>query len=233
MSTPYILHYAPDNASLIIRLALDELGVAYRTQLVDRRVSEQSSAAYRALNPAGRIPTLETPDGPISETGAILLWLSDRHGGLLPGPNTPDRAAALNWLFFESNTLHADAAKLFYVHRYGPPDCHSAMSVALRARISEHLAVLDQDAVPRLPLWFGGETPSALDIYVAAILRWLQLYPASGRGWLKISAFPRLAAICAGLETRDSVAELCRAEGMAPHPFTKPDYPNPPEGSSL
>lgn len=233
MSTPYVLHYAPDNASLIIRLALEELGVPYRTKLVDRRVSEQTSVAYRALNPAGRIPTLETPDGPISETGAILLWLSDRHGGLLPAANTPDRAAALNWLFFVSNTLHADVAKLFYVTRYGPPQCHDALTSALRDRVSGHLAILDQDVVARLPHWFGGENPSALDFYVAAILRWLQLYPASGRGWLKISAFPRLAAICAGLETRDSVAELCSAEGMAPHPFTKPDYPNPPEGSSL
>lgn len=233
MKPRYVLHYAPDNASLIIRLALEELGLAYETRLVDRSIAAHSSEAYRALNPAGRIPTLETPDGPISETGAILLWLSDRHGGLLPAVGSSDRGAALNWLFFLSNTLHADAARLFYVQRYGPPECHSALAEALRDRISEHLAVLEGSVPKRLPAWFGAPTPSALDIYVAAILRWLQLYPVAGRGWFDLAHYPRLAAMCAALESRSSVASLCKAEGMGARPFTLPDYPNPPEGSAL
>ena len=74
----YVLHYAPDNASLIIRMALDHRGLPYRTQLVDRASQEQSSAAYRALNPNGLIPTLETPQGPLFETGA-----SPRAGAML------------------------------------------------------------------------------------------------------------------------------------------------------
>ena len=89
--SPYRLHYAPDNASLIVRLALEELGRPYETVLVDRRAKAQRSPAYLALNPAGRIPTLETPDGPISETGAILLWLADRHGALAPAAGDPAR----------------------------------------------------------------------------------------------------------------------------------------------
>ncbi|BDY15502.1 hypothetical protein Sulfitobl28_14720 [Sulfitobacter pontiacus] len=79
--TDYTLHYAPDNASLIIRLALEAQGVAYDTCLVDRAAQGQSAPAYRALNPHGLIPALQTPDGPLFETGAILLWLADRHGG--------------------------------------------------------------------------------------------------------------------------------------------------------
>jgi len=78
----YVLHYAPDNASMIFRLALEHLGVAYQTALVDRAAGGQNAAAYLALNPNGLIPVLETPQGPIFETGAILLWLGDTHGGL-------------------------------------------------------------------------------------------------------------------------------------------------------
>ena len=74
--TDYTLHYAPDNASLIIRLALEAQGVAYDTCLVDRAAQGQSAPAYRALNPHGLIPALQTPDGPMFETGAILLWLA-------------------------------------------------------------------------------------------------------------------------------------------------------------
>lgn len=76
----YLLHYAPDNASLVVRLALEELRQPCRTALVDRATRQQDRAAYRALNPAGPIPVPKTPDGPIFETAAILLWLSKRPG---------------------------------------------------------------------------------------------------------------------------------------------------------
>lgn len=54
MTRTYTLHYAPDNASLIIRLALEEIGVPYDTVLVDRAAQAQTLPAYRALNPAIR-----------------------------------------------------------------------------------------------------------------------------------------------------------------------------------
>jgi hypothetical protein len=81
MTTAYRLHYAPDNASLIIRLTLEEMGLPYQAVLVDRHSRAQKGAPYLALNPHGRIPVLETPEGAIYETGAILLWLADRHRG--------------------------------------------------------------------------------------------------------------------------------------------------------
>jgi len=52
----YELCYAPDNASLIVRLTLEEMGAPYRTRLIDRSKQEQRSAAYRDLNPRGLIP---------------------------------------------------------------------------------------------------------------------------------------------------------------------------------
>ena len=106
MSQTLCLHYAPDNASLCIRLALEELDVPYRTCLVDRSVKAQKAANYLAMNPNGLIPVLETPHGPMFETGAILLWLADTYEGLIPGPDDPTRAHALQWLFWLSNTLH-------------------------------------------------------------------------------------------------------------------------------
>ena len=102
----YVLHFAPDNASLIVRLALDHAGLPYQTRLVDRAARAQETAAYRALNPNGLIPTLETPHGVLFETGAILLWLADTHGGLGPAPDDPGRGNWLKWLFFVANTVH-------------------------------------------------------------------------------------------------------------------------------
>ena len=105
METTLRLHYAPDNASLIIRLALEELGLRYETCLVDRAKNAQSQATYLAINPNGTIPVLETPDGVLFETAAILLWLSEVTGKLAPAVGTPERAQFLKWMVWCSNTF--------------------------------------------------------------------------------------------------------------------------------
>jgi glutathione S-transferase len=73
----YVLHFAPDNASLFIRLVLEELGVPFDTRLVDWRSNAQHSAHYKTRNPVGPTPALKTPNGPMFETSAIALWLTD------------------------------------------------------------------------------------------------------------------------------------------------------------
>lgn len=226
----YVLHYAPDNASLIIRLALEELRLPYRTALVDRRVRAQDSPAYRALNPAGLIPTLETPDGPISETGAILLWLADRHGGgLFPAVEATDRARALKWLFFMANTAHADLRQVFYPHLYVTDEGRAGHAALARARMIRSFGILDR-AVTEDPALFA--PPSILSVYVAAMMRWSQLYPAGDCDWFRPEDHPALLRLAGALEERPSVAALCAAEGMAPRPFTRPAPPSPPEGAA-
>lgn len=226
---PYTLHYAPDNASLIIRLALEELRVPYRTHLVDRRSQAQRAPAHLALNPAGLIPVLETPQGPIFETGAILLWLADRHGGLAPPPHSPDRADMLKWLFYLSNTLHPALRMLFYPATYigdGTAD-QNQLRAGTRANILRHLRLLDTHWQPR-------PTPSLPDLYLAPMLRWLQLYPRdSDRSWFDLASCPALHHMAQQLETRDSTRAAQIAEGLGPTPFTAPHAPRPPEGSAL
>ncbi len=225
----YTLHYAPDNASLIVRLALLELGQPFRTRLVDRRAREQDSAAYRRLNPAGLIPVLETPDGPISETGAVLLWLVDRHGALGPGPGDPGRGGFLKWLFFLSNTLHADLRMIFYPGQYAP-SAEAALHAGISARLRRHYALLD-GLCGRVP-GFGGDAPTILDLYTAVTCRWAALY-APGGAWFALGDYPALARLAAGLESRASVQAAARAEGLGPQPFTAPAPCRPPEGSAL
>ncbi|MWD27599.1 glutathione S-transferase [Aquicoccus sp. SCR17] len=229
---PYRLHYAPDNASLVIRLALEELGVPYRTVLVDRAAAAQKSPDYLRLNPAGRIPTLETPDGPISETAAILLWLGERHGALMPGAGETGRAAFLNWLLFAANTLHPELVQLFYIHRYGAEEGRAAQRTALRHRIAGHLATLEALAARLEAPWFCGAEPSALDLYLAPMLRWAQIYPRDQEGWLSLAPYPVLRDMALRLEARPSIAAAIRAEGLGARPFTDPRPPEPPEGSA-
>ena len=225
----YTLHYAPDNASLIIRLVLDGAGIPYRTALVDRAKRQQDSAAYRALNPTGLIPVLETPVGPISETGAVLLWLTDTHR-LGPGPADANRPAFLKWLFFLSNTAHADLRQIFYPHQYAPVDAHRAHLEILSTRMKRHFALLDAAASAH-PKLFAAAKP--LGVYTTVLTRWAALYPVNGPRWMDLTDFPTLEALAAAQEARVETPVVARAEGLGPRPFTSPEQPNPPEGSVL
>jgi len=230
----YRLHYAPDNASLIIRLALEDLGVSYETVLVDRRARAQKSPAYLALNPAGLIPVLETSDGAVFETGAILLWLADRHGVLAPAPDDPARGTLLKWLFFLSNTLHPAMRMIFYPDQYAGADvdAQARLRTHMQTEAARHLDTLEAAATAH-PDLFSGASPTVIGLYLGPALRWLALYPAGETGWFDLGRWPVLQAMAQALETRASAVAAARAEGLGPAPFSAPMPADPPEGAAL
>lgn len=228
--TPYVLHYAPDNASLIIRLVLEEMGLPYETPLVDRSTRQQDSADYRTVNPAGLIPALETPDGPIFETGAILLWLADQHEMMAPSPKSPDRGHFLKWLFFTANTVHPALRMTFYPEKYIAPEAERVMRSSLQGVLQTQLSLLENAAEVA---WPKGQEPTVLAYYIACILRWSALYPAGETDWFDLTSYPALLALVTGLEARNAVRVAQAAEGLGPTPFTVPHNCTPPEGSAI
>jgi glutathione S-transferase len=229
------LHYAPDNASLCVRLAMLELGLPFSTRLVSRSDGAQRDPAYLALNPNGQIPTLETPDGPLFETGAILLWLADRYRDgphLTPAPTDPARGPVLTWLFWLSNSLHPQLRLIFYPDKHIAAPHLPALKARTRERIGDSLDILE-GALPRLTGWLGAAQPSVLDCYLCPMLRWLKLYPAGETDWFDADRWPGLLAVACRMETRPSTAAAILAEGLGRTPFSRPTYPVPPEGSAL
>ncbi|MCY1126930.1 glutathione S-transferase family protein [Frigidibacter sp. RF13] len=224
----YVLHYAPDLSSLIVRLALEEMGLDYRDILVDFDGGEHHGAAYRAINPTGLIPVLETPAGPIFETGAILLWLSETHGQLAPPPGDPDRAGFLKWLFFAANTLHADLRARAYATRYSgaaqPGDAtEQAFVRAVETRMLSHLDLLEALAAQGWR-WFSPDRPSLLPLYVACILRWLRYFPGERPDWFRLVHYPALTGLLSALERRPAVLRAARKEGLGATIFTDPVF---------
>src|SRR5207245_2180242 len=83
-----------------VKLALEQLGLAYRWVEVDPVKGETASAAFLAKNPNGKVPTLELENGEfLPESNAILNYLADGTP-LLPGQRLA-RARVLQWMFFE------------------------------------------------------------------------------------------------------------------------------------
>jgi glutathione S-transferase len=229
----YILHYAPDNASQIIRLVLEEMGLPYRTALVDRARRAQDSAAYRALNPTGLIPALQTPTATLFETAAILLWLCETHHCMAPAASSPERADFLKWLLFTANTLHADARLLFYPEQYAGSDADlPAFRAATEARILRHLGLVNDLAATR-PGFLCVDAPSVLGYYLCCLIRWIALYPSDRFGWIKLSSYPALHVLAESLQSRPAALTVARAEGLGQTIFTDPHYACPPEGSAL
>lgn len=229
MTAPLILHYAPDNASLPVRLVLEELQLPFETRLVDRATGAQRAPAYLALNPAGLIPALETPDGVIFETAAILLCLADRSGRFAPAPAGQARGTFLKWLFFASNTLHAELRRHFYAGKYigDDPGDQELLRYHARRAVLAHLRLLNDARGPDTPL-------SVLDFYLAAMVRWCALYPrGTAHSWFDLNSFPQLHSMAAALEMRDSAKAAQQAEGLGPTPFTAPHLPQPPEGTAI
>ncbi len=227
----YKLHFAPDNASLIVRLTLEDMGQPYQTSLVDRGRVQQDSPTYRALNPTGLIPALETPQGVLFETAAILLWLTETHGQLAPQPGSPERGAFLKWLFFVSNSLHADIRLHFYPDRYaGSIEGLPAFRNATEQRLLRHLGLIDRMIVTDAPGWLAPGEPSALTWYLCSLLRWLGLYPTDRRGWFDLTAFPALLALARAAEVTPAAQRAAAAEGLGPTIFSAPSYARPPEG---
>lgn len=225
--TRLILHYAPDNASLCIRLALEAAHIPYETRLVDRRRGGQRAAAYLSMNPNGLIPVLETPDGPLFETAAILLWLAERQPALLP-TDPPLRAKAVTWLFWMSNTLHPTLRMLFYPEQFIDAPHRAALNMRTQRRLADQLIILDTAA--QSATWIGADTPNMLDCYLCPMLRWTALYPVDADVRPKLADYPALFRIAQRMETHPATQSAIEAEGLGPTPFTAPRLPDPPEG---
>jgi len=224
------LHGSPDSANLVIRIALEELGLRFAPVRVDRARGEHKTPEYLKLNPQGLIPVLEDGEVVLFETGAILLHLADRTGRLGPdGPAADDpqaRAAFLKWLFYLSNTLHADLRVGFYSDRYVAAEHVPALRDGLAARLKGHLAMLEGVLAPTG--WLVAATPTLADFYLAVCLRWAQIYP-SGRPLLAgIAGFPRLEALLQVVEARPATRRACAAEAIPGRPFTEPEPPDLP-----
>jgi len=121
----YVLYFSPDSANIVVRMILEELGVTYEDHLVPRRRTERD-AAFLKLNPRGLLPVLidKATDLPVFETGAIALYLADKHRRLAPASSDLQaRGDCLRGLFMLSHTLHADLRIRFYSDRYvvSPP----------------------------------------------------------------------------------------------------------------
>jgi GST-like protein len=100
------LYSLPTPNGVKVSIALEELGLPYEPHLVLFDTADQRSPAFLSLNPNGKIPAIIDPNGPggrplgLFESGAILVYLADKTGQLMPG-DAAARYETLQWLMFQ------------------------------------------------------------------------------------------------------------------------------------
>ncbi len=217
----YILHHAADFASSVVHFALEEMDLRFSLSIKDLDGGDLDTPAYGALNPLRLIPALEGPDGPIFETAAILLFLSDRHGKLAPAPQDPDRGAFLSWLLFTSNTLHPATMFLFYPHRAAGEAASDAARQVAHAQIVTRLGLINEMIAEKRPRWLSPDEPGVLGYYLGILVRWLSILPPDP---FKVTAdrLPALHAVLAAHETRPAALRVAEIDKLGATPFTNP-----------
>ena len=217
------LHSSPDTAGTVLRLVCAAAHIELSLTPVAPEPGALNDPAYRALNPTGTIPVVETPQGPVSETGAALLWLSDRHR-LGPGPDDDARPAFLKWLFYLSNTVHADLRPLIRPWRYAPPDAEAGLANLAAGRFLAALGHLDE-AMRTTPALFPLLGP--LSAYALMLVRWAAQYPLDHPRWFHLSAFPALQAQAEAAEALAVTRAIAAEEGLGEAPFSAPPQAPP------
>jgi len=107
-----------------VSIMLEEIGLPYEPHLVDIMKGESHTQEFLSLNPNGKIPAILDPDGPggeplaLFESGAILLYLADKTGKLLPA-DPAARWETIAWLMFQMGGLGPMFGQIGYFNKFG------------------------------------------------------------------------------------------------------------------
>jgi GSH-dependent disulfide-bond oxidoreductase len=203
-------------------IALEEAGLAYEVQPVDVFTGKQFDAEFLKLNPNAKVPVIVDPDGPNGkpytcfESGAILLYIAEKTGKLLPR----DMAAkydAIQWLMTQMSTVGPMFGQMVHFVRFAPAgnDYSKSRYQTQAIRVTE---VIDQRlaAVPFL----AGSEYSVADI---ATFPWLRNIPGL-MGPDAMAKFPNVQRWVKTIDERPAVkAALAKVDAVRAQttPFDK------------
>lgn len=166
----YILYGGGYSRAIGPQMVLEEGGLDYEQHQVDLQSGEHRTPEFLAINPAGYVPALVTPEGDVlHEAAAIMLYLADRHHltDLAPAVDDPARGVFLSKLFYFTNDIQPALKRFYYAHRYAQGEDEIARTrQTARDMASERWGVLDRYLQDNGPYHLG-ERFSLADLHMA------------------------------------------------------------------
>jgi GSH-dependent disulfide-bond oxidoreductase len=169
------LYSLPTPNGVKASIMLEEVGLPYEPHFIDIMKNETWGPEYLALNPNGKIPAILDPDGPggkpfgLFESGAILLYLAEKTGKLLP-TDAARRYEAIQWVFFQMAAVGPMFGQLGFFHKFAGREIEDKRPLNRYAQESKRLLGVLEARLDGRP-WIMGEEYSIADI---SLLGWVR-----------------------------------------------------------
>jgi GSH-dependent disulfide-bond oxidoreductase len=169
------LYSLPTPNGVKISIMLEEIGLPYEVHLVDFNKNDQKTPEFLSLNPNGKIPAIIDPNGPggaplgLFESGAIMQYLADKTGQLLPA-DAARRYQTIQWLHFQMGGVGPMFGQVGYFHKFAGKEIADKRPLERYVAESRRLlGVLEQHLEGRQ--WMMDEEYSIADI---SLLGWIR-----------------------------------------------------------
>ncbi len=191
------LYSAPTPNGVKVSIVLEELGLPYEPHYIDIGKDQTWTSEFLSLNPNGKIPSIIDPKGPdgeplaLFESGAILLYLAEKTGKLIPA-DPARRYETIQWVFFQMAAIGPMFGQLGFFHKFAGREIADKRPLE-RYRVESRrlIGVLDGRLKDRK--WIMGNDYTIADI---SMLGWVRnligFYEA--RDLVGFNDFPAVAA---------------------------------------
>lgn len=140
-----------------------------------------------ATNEMGEVPVLDDGERRLTQSGAILTYLADKHGEY-GGRSDDERLDVLRWLLFDNHKLTSYFATYRFMKAFGPAAPDPAVMAWLRGRLDNAFGILDKHLAGRA--WVVGDGPTIADFSICGYL----FYPVDESGYDVAGLYPNVAA---------------------------------------
>jgi len=204
-------------------VVLEELALPYEVHAIDLMRGDQKNPEYLAINPNGRIPTIvdrEADDFAVFETGAILVYLAEKTGRLIP-TDPKGRSVVMQWLMFQMGGIGPMMGQANVFYRYFPEKIQPAIDryqnetkrlfTVLDTRLADHEYLAGDYSIADIANWCWVRTHkwSGVDVDdLPNLQRW-------------IDALAARPACDKGCKVPMDLAELAKGDGKGAEEFAK------------
>ena len=204
------LYSLPTPNGVKVSIALEETGLPYEPHLVNFDTQDQTSPEFLALNPNNKIPAILDPDGPggqplaLFESGAILIYLADKTGQLIPA-DTAGRYETIQWLMFQMGGIGPMFGQLGFFNKFAGKDWEDKRPLERYvAEAKRLLGVLEKRLDGRA--WIMGDQYTIADIAIFPWVRNLIGFYEAGE-LVGINDFPNVQRVLETFKARPAVAK--------------------------
>lgn len=187
-----------------VALLLEELGLPYQPVPVDTRKGEQHLTSYTAINPNAKVPAIVDGDAKIFDSNAILLYLADKVGKLVPPlSDSKLRGEMLSWLMFVASGIGPYSGQSVHFRHVAPEPKEYALN-RYDFEAHRHWQILENRLANHR--YMLGADYSIVDI---AVWGWVRLLPfVTGMGDAVWATYPNLKRLMDEINARPAVARV-------------------------